>query len=61
MTEIYVMHRTEQMESARAEFSIIWAEVIRLEPLLDTPGYQARGWLDFLRDKNLLNPKPPTS
>lgn len=63
MTELYVIHRLEQLDAAREEFALAWAIVIRLEPHLNTLGHQQRAWVTFLQQKNLLNPrtqKPPS-
>lgn len=59
MTEIYCLHRQDQLDAARAEFADVWRFVIALHPNLNTPSYQQRAWLDFLRSRKLLPPKPP--
>lgn len=58
MTLLYIIHRQEQLDAARADFALVWAGVIGLRPDLDTPGNQVRGWIDFLKYRNLLNPQP---
>ena len=64
MTTNYALHRAEQMEAARDEFVLVWAMVIALDPKLNTPSHQVRGWVEFLRHKNILkttNTIPPTT
>lgn len=60
MTILQALHHEEQMEAAREEFESIWAVVVRKRPDLNRPLYRCRGWYNFLDEKNLHVPKPPT-
>jgi hypothetical protein len=55
----YEIHRKEQLDAAWSDFQLTWAWVIALDTHRDTPGQRTRAWVEFLKTKNLLNPKPP--
>jgi hypothetical protein len=53
----YELHRRDQLDAAWQDFQLTWAWIVALDGRRDTAGQKTRAWVEFLKLKNLLNPR----